>query len=128
MVQRIGLMGRCATGAPPRARISPRLWITGTESAPNGQADVAGRFASGLSDTPRIAQGGKPSQRVTTIDAVVHQQAFDEGVHRVLSISIGGQETAPPERGSITRPRSHQTRAARQRERKRFSFRFGAIR
>jgi hypothetical protein len=40
----------------------------------------------------------------------VHQQAFDEGVHRVLSISIVGQETAPPERGSITRPRSHQTR------------------
>jgi hypothetical protein len=42
------------------------------------------RIASGLSGAPRIAQGGKPSQRVTAIDPVMHQEAFDEGVHLVL--------------------------------------------
>jgi hypothetical protein len=42
------------------------------------------RIASGLSGAPRIAQSGKPSQRVTAIDPVMHQEAFDEGVHLVL--------------------------------------------
>jgi hypothetical protein len=40
-------------------------------------------FASGLSGAPRIAQGGKPSQGVTAIDPVMHQEAFDEGPHLV---------------------------------------------
>jgi hypothetical protein len=39
---------------------------------------------SGLSGAPRIAQGGKPPQGVTTIDPVVHQESFDEGAHLVL--------------------------------------------
>jgi hypothetical protein len=33
-------------------------------------------FASELSDTPRIAQGGKPPQGVTAIDPVMHQEAL----------------------------------------------------
>jgi hypothetical protein len=41
-------------------------------------------FASGLSDTPRIAQGGKPSQGVTAINPVMHQEAFDECAHLVF--------------------------------------------
>jgi hypothetical protein len=64
----------------------------------------------------------------------MHQQAFDEGVHRVLSISIGPPAAASAKKlprlsGAVllgrdrTRPGS-----ARQRELKRFSFRFGAIR
>jgi hypothetical protein len=42
------------------------------------------RIESGLSGTPRIAQGGKPSQGVTTIDSVMQQEAFHEGEHLVL--------------------------------------------
>ena len=38
---------------------------------------------SGLSGAPRIAQGGKPSQGVTAIDPVMHQDAFDEGAHLI---------------------------------------------
>jgi hypothetical protein len=38
---------------------------------------------SELSGAPRIAQGGKPSQGVTAIDPVMHQEAFDEGAHLI---------------------------------------------
>jgi hypothetical protein len=36
---------------------------------------------SGAGSAPRIAQGGKPSQRVTAINPVMHQEASEEGVH-----------------------------------------------
>jgi hypothetical protein len=48
------------------------------------------RIASGLSGAPRIAQGGKPSQGVTAIDPIMHQEAFDEGEHLVLRDAKGG--------------------------------------
>ena len=45
---------------------------------------------SGLSGARRIAQGRNPSQRVTAIDPVVHQESFDEGTHLVLRERKGG--------------------------------------
>jgi hypothetical protein len=41
-------------------------------------------FASGLSGSPRITQGWKPSQGVAAINPVMHQEASEEGVHLVL--------------------------------------------
>jgi hypothetical protein len=38
---------------------------------------------SGLSGAPRVAHGGKPSQRVTATDSVMHQEALDEGSHLI---------------------------------------------
>ena len=45
--------------------------------------------------TPRIAQGGKPPQRIAAIDPVMHQEAFDEGAHLVLRVPF------PSQRGTV---------------------------
>jgi hypothetical protein len=97
-------------------------------------------FASGLSNTPRIAQGGKPPQGITAIDPVMHQEAFDEGAHLVLRVpslnvlgpsppAAAAAKNAPPvERGILTRPRSHQTRVCAAGRTTTILLRFRAIR
>ena len=47
-----------------------------------GSADwFAYWFALRAGSAPCIAQGGEPPQGVAAIDPIVHQEAFEEGVH-----------------------------------------------
>jgi hypothetical protein len=41
------------------------------------------RQPSRLSDAPRIAHGGNPSQGIAAINPVMHQEPFDEGAHLI---------------------------------------------
>jgi hypothetical protein len=83
-----------AVHAPSRTRLHRRALLKG-RAITNGsfRHGVMGQaalghprcrpLASGLSGAPRIAQGRKPSQGVTAIDRVMHQEAFDEGAHLI---------------------------------------------